>query len=77
MVIVDGKDLFYWILLVKTSISVTKCELKSVVDSLEKKDCAHVSRLFGQFNLWMFLETSNVCQLRNILKKNGVGVYWS
>ena len=37
MVIVDGKDLFYWILLVKTNISVTKCELKSVVDSLEKK----------------------------------------
>ena len=41
----------------------------------EKEDCAHVSRLEkGRFHLWICLETSNVCELRNMLKENGVCV---
>ena len=58
----------------KTNISVTKRDSKSVVVSLKKRIVHMLADCFGRFNLWICLETSNVCELRNILKENGVCV---
>ena len=43
-----------------------------MVVSLKKRIVQMLADCFGRFNLWICLETSNVCELRNMLKENGV-----
>lgn len=72
-----SRFVFCWILLVKTNISMRKWDSKSVVVSLKKRIVQMLADCFGRFDLWICLETSNVCKTEKYAEREWCVFYWS